>query len=60
MEYFGLAPVFMRDGAQWHGGRSLVSVFQRFSASIKKFLFWRGNWALGYHFMGFRHFPDVS
>ena len=22
--------------------------------------FWRGNWALGYHSMGFRHFPDIS
>ena len=22
--------------------------------------FWRGNWALGYHSMGFRQFPDIS
>ena len=27
---------------------------------LTKFLFWQGDWALGYHSMGFRYFPDIS
>ena len=40
-----------------HYGKSLISVFQEFSASITKLSFWKEDWALGYHFMKFRHFP---
>ena len=25
-----------------------------------KFSFWRGDWALGYHSVKFRHFPNIS
>ena len=27
---------------------------------LTRVLFWRWDWPLGYHSMGFRHFPDVS
>ena len=27
---------------------------------LAKFSFWRGEWALGYHFMEFRRFPNIS
>ena len=43
-----------------HSGKSLISVFQEFIASINKLSFWRGGWALGYHSMRFRHFLDIS
>ena len=34
----------------------LISVFQEFSSSINKTsIFGRGDWALGYHSMKFRH-----
>ena len=41
-----------------HSGASLISVFQEFSSSIGKT--GGGGWALGYHSMGFRQFPDGS
>ena len=41
-------------------GKSLVSVFQQSSASINKNSSWQGHWALGYYFMEFRHFCDIS
>ena len=46
--------------------KSLISVFQDFFASINKAFGLvgmgdrGGGSALGYHSMGFRHFPDVS
>ena len=40
--------------------KSLISVFQELFASIEKISFWQKDWALGYHFMRFRYFPDVS
>ena len=27
---------------------------------LTKLLFWQGDWALGYHSMKFRHFPNIS
>ena len=27
---------------------------------LMKLSFWRGDWALGYHSMEFRQFPDIS
>ena len=39
---------------------SLISVFREFSTSVGKLSFRWGDWALGYHSMGFRHFPDIS
>ena len=37
-----------------------MSVFQELSASINKISFWQGDWALGYHSIKFRQFPDIS
>ena len=31
-----------------------------FSLILAKSSFWWGDWALGYHSMEFRHFPNVS
>ena len=43
-----------------HCGGSLIAVLGKFLASIDKiFIFAGGRWALGYHSMGFRHFPMV-
>ena len=53
-----LALVFMGGGAPRGGG--LIAVLGKFLASIDKiFIFAGGRWALGYHSMGFRHFPMV-
>ena len=41
-------------------GKSLISVFQEFFASIAKIFILAGDWALGYHFMEFWDFPDIS
>ena len=27
---------------------------------LTKFSSWQGDWALDYHYMKFRHFPDIS
>ena len=43
-----------------HNGKSWVSVFQEFSASINKALILEGDWALSYHSMEFKQFPDIS
>ena len=34
--------------------------FKSFLQLLTKFSFWQGDWTLGYHFMGFRHFPDFA
>ena len=34
-------------------GKTLISIFQQFSASIKKKLVWVEDWALGYNYMKF-------
>ena len=42
-----------------HGG--VISVFHGFSGSIGgAFVLVVGSWALGYHSMGFGHFPGIS
>ena len=38
----------------------IISIFQKFFASIKKKLFWEEDWALRYDSMKFSHFPDLS
>ena len=43
-----------------HKAKTLISVFQEFSASINKVSFWHGDWALGYYSLEFRHFTDIS
>ena len=41
-------------------GKSLVSVFPVFSASIKKNSIWQEDCAPAYHSMEFRQFPYIS
>ena len=43
-----------------HNGKGLISVFQEFSANIDKTFILAGDWALGYHSMGFRNFLGIS
>ena len=42
----------------WGGG--LISVFEEFSAIVGKAFVLAGGWAMGYHLLGFRKFPDIS
>ena len=56
---FGAGSGF-RVGEHTAGGGGLIAVLGKFLASIDKiFIFAGGRWALGYHSMGFRHFPMV-
>ena len=43
-----------------HCGKSLISIFQEFFASINKISILAGDWTLGYHSMEFILFPDIS
>ena len=43
-----------------HYGKCLISSFQDFFLALTKILISQGDWALGYHSMGFRHPPDFS
>ena len=43
-----------------HYRKTLISVSEQFFASIDKIFIWQEDWALGYHSMSFRHFPDIS
>ena len=59
--YLGLALVFMWDSALREEFRGrFISGFRSFLLVLTKLSFWQGGWALGYHSVGFRHFPDVS
>ena len=42
------------------GGGGLISVFEEFSAIVGKAFVLAGGWAMGYHLLGFRKFPDIS
>ena len=45
----------------WHtAGGVWFLFFKSFLLLLAKLSFSRGGWALGYHFMGFRHFPHFS
>ena len=41
-------------------GKTLISIFQQFPASIKKVWAPGEDWELGYNSMKFRKFPDLS
>ena len=41
----------------WRRGRGIYYLLSKGFSGI---WFWRGDWAPGYHSMGFRHFPDIS
>ena len=69
-------PIFRFFGRYSHGGyiwgklsfsceivqyrKTLISIFQQFSASIKEFLGSGEHWALGYNSMEFWDFPNLS
>ena len=42
-----------------HHRKSLIAIFQDFFASTNKMFILAVGWALGYHSMKFRHFPDI-
>ena len=47
----------------WGGvgrGEGVMAILRDFFASANKFFILTGGWALGYHSMGFRHFPNIS
>ena len=41
-------------------GEGVMAILRDFFASANKFFILTGGWALGYHSMGFRHFPNIS
>ena len=47
-------------GAARSGGGGDFLFFGTFLLVLAKLSFWWGPWALGYHSMVFRHFPDIS
>ena len=55
-EYLGLAVVFAWNSVLQE---KFYFCFSRVFTSIGEFSFWQGGWVMGYHSMGFRHFPDV-
>ena len=46
-------------GCAWGASAGgVVSVFRELV--LAELSFWRGDWALGFHSMGFGYFPDIS
>ena len=41
-------------------GKVYFLFFKSFLLALTKFSFWQEDWALGYHSMNFRHFPNIS
>ena len=41
-------------------GKVYFLFFKSFLLVLTKFSFWQEDWALGYHSMKCRHFPDIS
>ena len=41
-------------------GRVSFVFFRNFLLVLAELSFWRGEWALVYHFMEFGQFPDIS
>ena len=54
---FGADVVFVGMG---YRGRGLMAIFWELFASASGVFILVGGWALGYHSIGFRHFPNVS
>ena len=45
----------------WRTAWGVLSLFfGAFLLVLAGFSFWRGEWALGYPFLEFRHFPNIS
>ena len=53
-KYLGLTLVFTWNSAL----REKINFY--FSRNVVTLSFWHEGWALGYHSMEFRHFPDIS
>ena len=46
---------------KWHAaGKVSFLFFESFLLVLAGLSFWRGKWALAYHFMEFAQFPDIS
>ena len=45
---------------KYQNQKILISIFQGCFGSVNKLSFWRGGCAVGYHSMGFIHFPGIS
>ena len=43
-----------------HYGQKSISIFQGILLVVTKFLFWDEDWALGYNFIKFLYFHDMS
>ena len=41
-------------------GKVLLLFFGTFLLVLTGFSFWWGEWELGYYFLKFRHFPNIS
>ena len=41
-------------------GKVKFLFFKSFYTVLPKLIFWQAEWALGYHSVKFRHFPDIS
>ena len=41
-------------------GKCFIFVVKSFQLVLAKLSIWQEDWAVGYHFMEFRHFPDIS
>ena len=41
-------------------GKVSLLFSKSFLLVLTKISFWHGDWALGYHSMEFRHFPNIS
>ena len=57
-KYLRLTLVFMWSSALWE--KFNVCFSRVFLLALRKPSIWQGDWALAYHSMGFRHFPDIS
>ena len=55
--YLGLALVFVRNSVKQE---KFNFYFKSSLLVLARFSFWRGDWALRYHSMEFRKFPDIS
>ena len=48
------------SGGIVHRGWGLIAIFRNSFASTSETFILPGVWALGYHSMGFRNFPNIS
>ena len=57
-KYSTLTLVFISNNAERE--KFNFCFFKSFRLVLTKLSFWQGDWALGYHSMGFGYFPVIS